>query len=63
MSPPSCSPTTRARPQNFLSLATHALADAVRSFEIDALSSSVGMRVDFDMALVVLASGLFDKAR
>jgi hypothetical protein len=37
----------------------NALADAVRFFHIDALSSSVGMKVDFDMALLVLASGLY----
>src|SRR5262249_54067076 len=35
------------------------LSDAVRFFHIDALSSSVGMKVDFDMALLVLASGLY----
>jgi hypothetical protein len=40
-------------------LIENALADAVRSFHIDALSSSVGMKVDFDMALLVLASGLY----
>src|SRR4029434_597083 len=34
-------------------------ADAVRFFHIDALSSSVGLKVDFDMALLVLASGLY----
>ena len=28
-------------------------------FHIDALSSSVGLKVDFDMALLVLASGLY----
>jgi hypothetical protein len=31
----------------------------VRFFHIDALSSSVGLKVDFDMALLVLASGLY----
>ena len=36
-----------------------ALSDAVRFFHIDALSSSVGLKVDFDMALLVLASGLY----
>ena len=35
------------------------LSDAVRFFHIDALSSSVGLKVDFDMALLVLASGLY----
>jgi len=37
----------------------NALADTVRFFHIDALSSSVGFKVDFDMALLVLASGLY----
>jgi hypothetical protein len=40
-------------------LIENALADAVRFFHIDALSSSVGLKVDFDMALLVLASGLY----
>jgi transposase len=40
-------------------LIENALADAVRFFHIDALSSSVGLKVDFDMALIVLASGLY----
>jgi hypothetical protein len=40
-------------------LIEHALADAVRCFPRDALSSSVGFKVDFDMALLVLASGLY----
>jgi hypothetical protein len=40
-------------------LIENALADAVSFFHIDALSSSVGMKVDFDMALLVLASGLY----
>jgi hypothetical protein len=35
------------------------LADAVRFFHIDALSSAVGFKVDFDMALLVLASSLY----
>ena len=39
-------------------LIENALADAVRFFHIDALSSSVGFKVDFDMALLVLASAL-----
>jgi hypothetical protein len=40
-------------------LIENALADAVRFFHIDALSSSIGFKVDFDMALLVLASGLY----
>lgn len=36
-----------------------ALSDAVRFFHMDALSSAVGMKVDFDMALLVVASGLY----
>ena len=40
-------------------LIENALCDAVRFFHIDALSSSVGFKVDFDMALLVLASGLY----
>jgi len=40
-------------------LIENALADAVRFFHIDALSSSVGFKVDFDMALLVLASSLY----
>jgi transposase len=40
-------------------LIENALADAVRFFHIDALSSSVGFKVDFDMALLVLASCLY----
>jgi hypothetical protein len=35
----------------------NALADAVR--HIDGLSSSVGFKIDFEMALLVLASGLY----
>jgi hypothetical protein len=31
----------------------------VRFFHIDALSSSVGLKIDFDMALLVIASGLY----
>ncbi|HXZ00357.1 MAG TPA: hypothetical protein VEI03_10175 [Stellaceae bacterium] len=42
-------------------LVENALADAVRFFHIDALSSAVGLKVDFDMALLVLASGLLNK--
>jgi transposase len=40
-------------------LIENALSDAVRFFHIDALSSAVGMKVDFDMALLVIASGLY----
>ena len=40
-------------------LIENALADAVRFFHIDALSSSVGFKVDFDMALLIIASGLY----
>jgi hypothetical protein len=40
-------------------LIENALSDGVRSFHMNALSSSVGLKVDFDMALLVLASGLY----
>lgn len=40
-------------------LIENALSDSVRFFSMDALSSSVGMKVDFDMALLVVASGLY----
>ena len=40
-------------------LIENTLSDAVRFFHIDALSSSVGFKVDFDMALLVVASGLY----
>jgi transposase-like protein len=40
-------------------LIENALADAVRFFHADALSSSVGFKVDYDMALLVIASGLY----
>ena len=36
-----------------------ALSDAVRFFHMNALSSAVGLKVDFDMALLVIASGLY----
>ena len=36
-----------------------ALSDAVRFFHMDALSSAVGLKVDFDMALLVIASDLY----
>jgi hypothetical protein len=56
---------THATPKSLITryakrmLIENALADAVSFFHIDALSSSVGMKVDFDMALLVLASGLY----
>ena len=37
----------------------NALSDAVRFFHMDALTSAVGIKVDFDMALLVIASGLY----
>lgn len=42
-------------------LIENAFADAARFFHIDALSSAMGLnlKVDFDMALLVLASGLY----
>ena len=40
-------------------LIENALSDAVRFFHMDALSSAVGLKVDFDMALLVMASGLY----
>jgi hypothetical protein len=40
-------------------LIENSLSDAVRFFHMDALSSSVGLKVDFDMALLVMASGLY----
>lgn len=40
-------------------LIENALSDAVRFFHMNALSSTVGLKVDFDMALLVLASGLY----
>lgn len=40
-------------------LIENALSDAVRFFHMDALSSAVGLKVDFDMALLVLASGFY----
>ncbi len=40
-------------------LIENALSDAVRFFHMDALSSTVGMKVDFDMALLVIASGWY----
>jgi transposase len=40
-------------------LIENALSDAVRFFHMDALSSAVGFKVDFDMLLLVIASGLY----
>ena len=40
-------------------LIENALSDAVRFFHMNALSSSVGIKVDFDMALLVIASALY----
>jgi len=40
-------------------LIENALSDAVRFFHLDALSSAVGLKVDFDMTLLVIASGLY----
>jgi hypothetical protein len=40
-------------------LIENSLSDAVRFFHLDALSSAVGLKVDFDMALLVIASGLY----
>ncbi|HEU0201993.1 MAG TPA: hypothetical protein VFR86_16370 [Burkholderiaceae bacterium] len=40
-------------------LIENALSDAVRFFHLDSLSSAVGLKVDFDMALLVIASGLY----
>lgn len=37
----------------------NARSDAVRFFHMNALSSAVGLKVDFDMALLVIASGLY----
>jgi hypothetical protein len=39
-------------------LIENALSDAVRFFHMKALSSTVGIKVDFDMAMLVIASGL-----
>ncbi|MBI3056348.1 MAG: hypothetical protein HYY77_20220 [Betaproteobacteria bacterium] len=40
-------------------LIENALSDAVRFFHMEALSSAVGLKLDFDMALLVIASGLY----
>ena len=37
----------------------NSISDAVRFFHMDALSSTVGLKVDFDMALLVMASSLY----
>jgi hypothetical protein len=40
-------------------LIENAISDSVRFFHMDALSSALGLKVDFDMALLVIASGLY----
>jgi len=40
-------------------LIENALSDAVHFFHINAPSSSVGLKVDFDLAMAVIASGLY----
>lgn len=40
-------------------LIENSISDAVRFFHLDALSSAVGLKVDFDMVLMVIASGLY----
>lgn len=40
-------------------LIENALSDAVRFFHMNALSSAVAMKVDFDLALLVIASGIY----
>jgi transposase len=40
-------------------LIENALSDAVRFFHMNSLSSAVGLKVDFDMTLLVVASGLY----
>src|SRR5713226_7015250 len=66
MSPPSCSPTTHAPPPKNSSPATpSACSSRMRSPMPCASSTSMrfphrsGFKVDFDMALLVLASGLY----
>jgi hypothetical protein len=39
----------------------NAIGDAIRFFSMDALSSAVGLKVDFDLPLLVMASGLYRK--
>jgi hypothetical protein len=40
-------------------LIENAISDAIRFFHMDALSSSVGFKIDFDLVLLVIASGLY----
>jgi hypothetical protein len=40
-------------------LIENALSDAVRFFHMNALSSAIALKVDFDLALLVIASGLY----
>jgi hypothetical protein len=40
-------------------LIENALLDAVRFFHMNALTSNVGIKVDFDVALLVIASGFY----
>src|SRR2546428_9778661 len=40
-------------------LIENSLSDAVRFFHLDALTSAVGLKVDFDRALLMAASGLY----
>ena len=40
-------------------LIENSLSDAVRFFHMNALSSAVALKVDFDLALLVVASGLY----
>jgi len=40
-------------------LIENAISDAVRFFHMDALSSRVGFKIDFDLVLLVIASGLY----
>ena len=66
---PRSRPAHRARDQRYAHAKTlitryaqrieNAICDAVRFFHIDALSSAVAMKVDFDMTLLVIASGLY----
>ncbi|MHC1729745.1 MAG: hypothetical protein AB9866_27700 [Syntrophobacteraceae bacterium] len=61
-------PLPRRRTKSIKRLITHyaqrilienALSDAVRFFHMNALSSAVALKVDFDLALLVVASGLY----
>ena len=54
-----CSPATLITRYAQRMLIENAISDAVRFFSMDALSSAVGMKVDFDLALLVVASGLY----